>query len=852
MKRNNILLVIIAGILLAACTTVNQPEAPGRGDISIRLTVPSMLTKADRTDTEAERTVTSLDILVYDDVAAAPVWTSHIAVDDEQQLAGTYVQNTTPAALGLGEDKSALLTMTVFAVANYPTSLAETTMTLTEVKALAVDASAFVTGASESGVVLPDPRFIMVAEGGFTADGATTTVTADLALARLAAKVSLTLTYPDETITTQGPVYGSHPTTIAWAPLSGENLRVYLDNAAMSATLGGPASPVPAGFTYADTHPAAGVPEDFYTYPFAWDDNLDRAPFIKIIQPWHYVRYYTNGSGVDVVVDENVVELYYKVMFPGLTSLASNTWYNTTVMLNVLGGEAETPLVLEASGLDILGWGTATGIDPVDLKPVKYLVVDQNEVEVQGGKTVSIHYLASSRPNLTVNSVVKYVYQNADSTDVNIKANATSDHYDYEYDESTEEYISSPWFTNEYDDNTHEGFIVLHHSLSGDPYMRNGDPTPNFAARPYIYDLTLDLAEVPSQPITITQYPPLYVLGHLSTGWVSINEQDANNGYPALNSNSPVSTNYYTDGYQPRASKSYTKPYVLLPFTKKSGGNIDVRTLIYSSKSVNSVYSVNNLGTVSTYDYLASTGSNICRFRIIIRPTASEDYFIMDPRIDISADQSNELYEIINKHNTGNYNTVYNNQYDGSSLLPHGSTSTEYAKIKAYKPGGKDAKYKDYLSPEVMFASSYGKGTTINFMTAVLRCAAYQEDGFPAGRWRLPTEAEIELAISLANRGAIPELFADAGKYWASSGRYLYGGNWVSETDPYTGEPQNNPWTGDTNGTGVGVRCVYDTWYWGREEEKALMTNYNGKKTGGPSNTSQPQYIWSGYSYTSK
>ena len=44
----------------------------------------------------------------------------------------------------------------------------------------------------------------------------------------------------------------------------------------------------------------------------------------------------------------------------------------------------------------------------------------------------------------------------------------------------------------------------------------------------------------------------------------------------------------------------------------------------------------------------------------------------------------------------------------------------------------------------------------------------------------------------------------------------------------------------------MGVRCVYDTWYWGIDEVTTLRTgDYQ-------TDYSKPQYIWSGYSYTTK
>ena len=55
------------------------------------------------------------------------------------------------------------------------------------------------------------------------------------------------------------------------------------------------------------------------------------------------------------------------------------------------------------------------------------------------------------------------------------------------------------------------------------------------------------------------------------------------------------------------------------------------------------------------------------------------------------------------------------------------------------------------------------------------RCAAYQEDGIPAGRWRLPTFAEVEFIATLSSLNRIPILFSDAtttngDHYWIANG----------------------------------------------------------------------------------
>ena len=103
------------------------------------------------------------------------------------------------------------------------------------------------------------------------------------------------------------------------------------------------------------------------------------------------------------------------------------------------------------------------------------------------------------------------------------------------------------------------------------------------------------------------------------------------------------------------------------------------------------------------------------------------------------------------------------------------------------------------IAPRFKIASSRGKMLPVTFKNAQRRCAAYQEDGFPAGRWRVPTEAEIQFIVNLSAEKKIPELFD--GEYWSASGRY-----YSSSSQQFA--PARSQYA---------VRCVYDVWYWGDE-----------------------------------
>lgn len=106
------------------------------------------------------------------------------------------------------------------------------------------------------------------------------------------------------------------------------------------------------------------------------------------------------------------------------------------------------------------------------------------------------------------------------------------------------------------------------------------------------------------------------------------------------------------------------------------------------------------------------------------------------------------------------------------------------------------------IAPKFRIASSYGVTNQISYANAQKRCASYQEDGYPAGRWRFPTQAEIAFIVQLSADGVIPELFSPGNDYWCAGGR----------ANPQEGGGVS---ISQTTGSGSGpVRCVYDEWYW--------------------------------------
>lgn len=176
-------------------------------------------------------------------------------------------------------------------------------------------------------------------------------------------------------------------------------------------------------------------------------------------------------------------------------------------------------------------------------------------------------------------------------------------------------------------------------------------------------------------------------------------------------------------------------------------------------------------------------------------------------------------------------------KYSDSDLVS-GWTSTAAAYIDGttnhrltyYYPTNSDETYKNIIAPKFRVASSFGKSQNMSYSDARRRCASYQEDGYPAGRWRIPTMAEVLYIITLSQDGKIPELFTFSAtaaldeSYWCASGKIdgVYGvATYFSGT------------TGNRY-----IRCIYDEWYW----DKMKITVNNTEQDA--STVSRTSFTW--------
>lgn len=137
----------------------------------------------------------------------------------------------------------------------------------------------------------------------------------------------------------------------------------------------------------------------------------------------------------------------------------------------------------------------------------------------------------------------------------------------------------------------------------------------------------------------------------------------------------------------------------------------------------------------------------------------------------------------------------------------------------------------DMIAPVFMIASSCGSFSTetpLSYKLSATRCAAYQESGYPAGRWRVPTKAEILFMITLSSKNKIPQLFypdaIENGGYWCSSG-VIY--PQTDGTITYLDFDAASRYNGNKNW----VRCIYDAWDWGNDPDDSNLTTWGGYQT---------------------
>ena len=597
-------------------------------------------------------------------------------------------------------------------------------------------------------------------------DGA---ATGSIPMTRVAAKLQIYLNVPDTL-----HVYNKDGSGFAVWKSDRSHMSIVFNNGLMDYTLNGKDTSHPDSSFYnsmqVDMHKYATMTRNtvdydyshtpFYSYPFSWKETDTHVPTFIIAVPWSKLN---PGTGSDTYGTPEIT--YYQVHPNMLTGqLQSNYFYRMYMKIETVGStDNTTPVDITPSGYRIQPWGEVkvnTHKDVTgDLYRYTYLVVDPTSVVLNNTSTTTLHYSSSSA--LTKDTKITKVEYNSYETPGQVThhtltaddlAKLTTNRYELDYT-STPGQIK---FTHNVDDGTYAAKTITIQVANDD-----------------------GLTEL----VTITQYPAIYMhtfpgdnafvdgyFSHVADPASSIGDA-ISNGYGAYNS-----VNYSTNFPDGNASFYYyntdgtnvTVPYgsMVKALTQTSGGIVN-----------NSITEITVTSFNSNNGFYEANGTKYY-------------YQIGDPR-ENAGYTSNDLQAYLTNQKLVSHSWFNGDRY----TITQKSWGTNAAKIK------KASETKTIIAPQFFVSSGWNSSTSVTFANAQKRAATYQEAGYSAGRWRLPTEAEIMFITARQREGVIPVLFAmdSSSNYWASSGRLYRNGQFYDAS---------------SNAQGY-MRFVYDTWYWG-------------------------------------
>ena len=637
------------------------------------------------------------------------------------------------------------------------------------------------------------PSFVMSSDGTATVtltttgSGAATTRTASASVdvSRAAAKIQFFLNIPSRFVDLEG---------YSWEPVLDAGISISMTNAVKRGKVDGTYAVQPADYVTYGSRPMGQtdqpVPgyEDFtythvpfYSYPCSWSDLSDNACSVVFRIAWKRQ-------------DADSYQWKKYQLSPNISSLdlRRNQYYRTFVSVHSLGGaDKESIAIIPECDYTVLPWmsGPADvggqGIVPGNFVVYKYLVVDEPEVTLNNEQTAGFAYVSSS-------PVKKLTFRKA----VYLDNRQSTPRREYTFTGNSGEMtaqtgsVSIPNVANSTISYSMEtpGLVTISHSLV------------NVYTTWEIY-ATLTNEDGCTQDLVIVQNPSI----RLECFYDKVGDVFVD-GFFARVYDSPFggtrNINGVTYRYGPGTNVSNNQ--------HREVGTLNVGGTNYNYNQYGSL----SYGLESNYQHPYTTEINLSSFNTehntyayTLDGTAyTKEYRIGDPRIpakDKYADFSLYPYLTYYNGNNNNGNTYGYWQEPGNILIAN-----------------QDLNEQNLIAPRFLISSTRNSQSTkpSTFEDAVKRAATYQEAGYPAGRWRLPTEAEIAFIIARQQEESIPELFTTGGNgYWTASGKKLVLSS--NRTIVMTTEAMTSR---------ISSRLVYDLWYWGDEPSTANVYHPNG------------------------
>ena len=489
-----------------------------------------------------------------------------------------------------------------------------------------------------------------------------------------------------------------------------------------------------------------------YTYPYHWQsgsiEDGSREPYLKLVLPWD--RQPDPEHGISAFQRE----FYYKILIPQDTrggeyenSFVRNNWYHYDIGVGVLGSETDEAAVpLEASMFIVYWQDKDVVVKQVSIGNARYLSVEHEEYILNNQDSVDVRYTTSNPIAISDIHVTRPYYGEKPSegqekygaTVRQVSLNDTK-----EYDDI---YPDKSWYL-EYseaqrialDPDGKDWLQDMNGVIRYTHKLNNNYQTNNFDYSPYT--ITFTVAHADSKEAWMREYDK----------HVKIVQR------PGLYIEALPNPDEITD----KGDKSTTAHH----------GYVYIDRYWYTQEQ----YFSEGAPKDSLWRTISYNGGGTDMYKINTTVLAANSEFVIgDPRVATV------------KNPTRNY-----------------AFDVNHRTLTYYYPAEETERTKNMIAPSYRVStklSGAARSTEVTYKDAFDRCAALQENGFPAGRWRLPTEGEIRFISSLSSRGVFEWQFS--GNYWSSNG-----GVYVDKSNGHV-----SPKPGLTTAY---VRCVYDSWYWG-------------------------------------
>ena len=611
--------------------------------------------------------------------------------------------------------------------------------------------------------------------------GRNSNATANISLKRVASKVTMTVKVPKSIVVKNGN------TDVTMFPILEDNegnepLKTSFRYGTNKSHLSKAFPEAPENYIWTDkiaytlsatteTHYMFTCDVPFYTYAREWEKGSDKAAYVTFEMPW--------GADEDndgkVEVDEVVKTYYYQILVNGRgRDFVPNAWYDMVVTVGVLGSTVEAlPKELDELSYYVLDWTTETSNgeydtgdrdEEVHLEKFNYLEVPQKHITMDNVPEVVIRYNASHKIGVEFDTKDGKSVEGLPGT-TNLSAlyinNGSGKPVEAKLQIEVEDElqdIEDKHLATLFTDNN-KGSLIFKYTLPSDVY------SPAYVFLTIWLDVNgngeHDDDELLTEDVQITIYPAIYIMGDNSATYSIF-----------------INGNYNTN---------------------RSGGN----NLSYLSINNQRVGKAAGDGS-STYMHVISISAfNKENNSFVYTNNQKKEYIIGDPRERAS-----------NKLGVSDQNTT-TPQQAASGWIKATDVNGTVRNLQYYYPTATEANSYQVIAPKfriVSMLAGYSESTPTG---AAYRCASYQEYGFPAGRWRLPTTAEILYIVNLQSLGKIQQLFYNGNTYFSATDRVK-----VNSDNTYV----LSTGLGNSNAS---VRCVYDEWYWGSEREAIKNSSYD-------------------------